>query len=122
MSRELKLISTTEASIQSNNISSTANCTKSTNEEVLQCLKSVDPVTLIKISKNVLRYPLIVLDEVIIKKQPSESFASGEFKNANLLIGSNTKEFANIDGNSKNLQELLKCNIYFKNFFCLVYL
>jgi len=92
LSRKSKLISTTEATIQSTNISSTANCTKSTNEEILQCLKSVDPVTLSKIARNVLRYPLIVFDEVIIKKQPSESFASGEFKNANLLIGSNTKE------------------------------
>ena len=91
-----KCISTTEATRRLNGVSLISNCSKSTNEKTLDCLRTIEPNLLAKLSIEYFdlnNWPLIVFDEITIKKQPSDSFAQGEFKNANLLIGSNTKEF-----------------------------
>ncbi len=89
-----QLISNEEASRIASNISFYSNCTRSNSDLTLQCLKSVDSVTLNEIGSYFIDYPAMTLDRTLIQQQPSVSIAKGNFKNANLLIGFNTIEYA----------------------------
>ena len=125
-SKQNELISIKEAIKCSTNISISLNCSRITNKETLKCLESVDPISLINAGKNVQQYLPLVLDEVLIKKQLSDSFASGESKNASLLIGSNSKEYPFVfpffQRNITNMEQYFIGNIsLFKNYLFNIY-
>jgi len=113
------LISTDQAIARANGICSYFNCSKPTTNQTLQCLQQITNVSLLaQIAGAFLNYPLMVLDNVMIQQQPKDSFASGNFKKVNLLIGSNTKDSAYFLSSSLSQYDQLSIGNYnFLNLF-----
>ncbi len=89
------LLSTSSASNYATKIGNNLNCSATTGTQLLNCFQNSSSILFNTASSPYWPYAPVVLDGVNFKMNPIQAFQTpGMFKNCNILVGSNSKEYA----------------------------